>query len=252
MMKLPSIISYLDLLLKTDSIHDYPQALNGLQLENNGFIERIAMAVDASAAVIQKAVEEKNTLLLVHHGLFWSGLRPLRDSFYRKIKLAIDAQLAIYSSHLPLDLHPLFGNNILLAQELDLFNLQPAFEIEGQFVGYIGECIPMARNEFLKKITILLGKAPNLAPGGPEIIEKVLVVSGGAGNRVAEAFAYGIDTFVTGEGSHWSYQEAEELGINLIYAGHYATETFGVKALGKHLSEYFELPCSFIDHPSGL
>ncbi|MFZ4115352.1 MAG: Nif3-like dinuclear metal center hexameric protein [Chthoniobacterales bacterium] len=251
-MKLKSIIHHLDTLLKTASIQDYPQAHNGLQLENDGLIERVVVAVDACAAVIEKAVAEKNTLLIVHHGLFWSGLKPLKGTFYQKIKAAMDYNLAIYSSHLPLDFHPELGNNILLARKLDLRELRPALEIQGQLTGYAGQCSPVLRSTFLEKVAHAVGGRVHLAPGGPEKIEKVLVVTGGAGNEVVAAAAQGVDTFVTGEGSHWSYQEAEELGINLIYAGHYATETFGVKALGEYLSEQFHLPWSFIDHPTGL
>ncbi len=251
-MKLHTLIDHLNTLLNTASIKDYPPAHNGLQLENNGLIERIVVAVDACDAVIEKATQEKNTLLIVHHGLFWSGLRPLTGTFYQKIKCAMDHNLAIYSSHLPLDLHPELGNNILLAKALNLGELRPALEIAGQLTGYAGQCSPISRAAFLEKVSHAVGGHVHHAPGGPEKIERVLVVTGGAGNKVIEAAATGVDTFVTGEGSHSSYIEAEELHINLIYAGHYATETFGVKALGNYLSKQFHLPWSFIDHPTGL
>ena len=251
-MKLQTLIPHLDAFLNTASIKDYPQAYNGLQLENNGSIERIVVAVDACAAVIEKAAAEKNSLLIVHHGLFWSGLKPLTGTFYKKIKMAMDHNLAIYSSHLPLDLHAELGNNILLAKALDLRELRPALQIQEQLAGYAGESLPISRDAFLEKVSQAVGGPVHLAPGGPEKIEKVLVVTGGAGKQVGQAVTEGVDTFVTGEGDHWSYQEAEELGINLIYAGHYATETFGVKALGEHLSKKFHLPWVFIDHPTGL
>lgn len=251
-MKLSTITTYLDTYLKTSSIGDYRYAKNGLQLQNNGKVTRVALAVDACQAVIEEAVEKKADLLIIHHGLFWSGLQPLTGSFYQKIKLAMDHNLAIYSSHLPLDLHPKIGNNILLAKELGLHACKPAFKIEGELVGFTGEVKKMPRNLFVKKVSKAVESSVNLAPGGPATVKKVLVVTGGAGSEVVAAAAEGIDTFVTGEGPHWSYTAAEELGINLIYAGHYATETFGVKAVGKLLSKKFGLPASFIHHPTGL
>lgn len=251
-MQLSHVTHYLDDLLKAASITDYPQAYNGLQLENNGTVERIAVAVDACAAVIEQAVEKNASLLIVHHGLFWNGLRPLTGAFYKKIKLAMDHNLAIYSSHLPLDFHPEVGNNILLAKALGLRELRPALKIKSDCIGLAGNRDPISRNAFLEKVAQVVGGPVHLAPGGPETIKNVLIVTGGAGNEIIAAAAEGVDTFVTGEGNHWTYQEAEERGINLIYAGHYATETFGVKALGEHLSKKFQLPYSFIDHPTGL
>lgn len=251
-MKLSPIVQHLDSFLKRSSIQDYPQAHNGLQLENDGTVERIVVAVDACATVLSQAAAHKNSLLIVHHGLFWGGLSPLTGPFYQKIKLAMDQNLAIYSSHLPLDLHPEHGNNILLAKALDLAELRPALKIQGELTGYVGQCSPILRAAFLEKVSKAVGGPVHLAPGGPDKIEKVLVVTGGAGNKVIDAVAIGVDTFVTGEGSHSSYIEAEELGINLIYAGHYATETFGVKSLGEYLSEKFDLLYSFIDHPTRL
>ena len=251
-MHLTTLVHHLDALLKTSSIKDYSQAQNGLQLANNGYVTRVAVAVDACAAVIEEAIAMRADFLIVHHGLFWGGLQPLTGAFHKKIKMALDHNLAIYSSHLPLDFHSELGNNILLARALDLAELRPALLCQGNLLGLAGECAPLARDLFLEKVARVVEGSVHLAPGGPSTIRRVLVVTGGAGSEVAAAAAEGIDTFVTGEGPHWSYTSAEELGINLIYGGHYATETFGVKALGKNLSELFQLPCSFIPHPTGL
>lgn len=250
-MKLTTLVDYLNTFLKITSIKDYPEAHNGLQLANDGEVNQIAVAVDACAAVIQKAVEQKASLLIVHHGLFWSGLRPLTGTYYRKLKLAMDHNLAIYSAHLPLDLHPEVGNNALLARSLGLRDLKPALKVQDQPIGYVGHSVPIARSLFLEKLSQVLGGPVHLAPGGPEEIKNVLVVSGGAGNYVTSVPPGEVDTFVTGEGNHWTYQEAEERGINMIYGGHYATETFGVKALGGLLEKEFQLPWVFIDHPTG-
>ena len=252
---LSSLVSTIDNLLRTDEITDYPGALNGLQIENSGLVTRIVAAVDACEEVIRESSRVPGTLLLVHHGLFWNGVQTVTGAHYRKIKNALANDLAVYSSHLPLDLHPKLGNNVLLAKALGLTAIKPALEMKGQPVGVIGKERAkggMTRDDFVELLSAAVGGDVNLAPGGPKIIKTVLVVTGGAGSEVARAGSLGVDAFVTGEGPHWSYTAAEELGVNLCYAGHYATETFGVKALASHLSEKTGLPWSFLDHPTGL
>ncbi len=251
-MELSTIVNYLDQLLSTSEVRDYPQAHNGLQLANRGEVKRIAVAVDACLPVIEQAIAAEADLLIVHHGLFWNGLQPITGAYYQKLKLALQYGLAIYSSHLPLDRHPKVGNGNLLAKELGLRELTPALKVSSELVGVKGVCKPMLRAPFLDLVSKAVGGKVHCSPGGPEAVQKVLVVTGGAGSEIAAAAKEGIDTFVTGEGPHWSYTMAEELGINLVYAGHYATETFGVKALGSLLQEDLELPWSFIDHPTGL
>ncbi len=251
-MKLTTLVSTLDSLLRPAEITDYPGAVNGLQIANSGSITRIVAAVDACEEVIREAARENGTLLIVHHGLFWNGVQPITGSHYRKLKAALDGNLALYSSHLPLDLHPELGNNALLARALGMTSLKPAFEMKGQAVGVSGKIKAITRESFGKKISEAVGDDVHLAPGGPSTIRTVLIVTGGAGSEVIRAAGLGVDAFVTGEGPHWSYTAAEEAGINLFYAGHYATETFGVKALAAHLSKKTGLPWSFLDHPTGL
>jgi dinuclear metal center YbgI/SA1388 family protein len=251
-MNLSTIVGHLDRLLQTSSVRDYPQAHNGLQLGCDGTVKRVAVAVDACLPVIEEAIAAQADLLIVHHGIFWSGLQPITGAYYQKLKLAFQHGLAIYSSHLPLDLHPKVGNGILLAQELGLEASTPALQLHGELIGVKGICHPIERAAFLALVSRAVGGRVHLAPGGSEIVERVLVATGGAGGEIVAAAKEGVDTFVTGEGPHWSYTMAEELGINLIYAGHYATETFGVKALGALLEEEFGLPWFFIDHPTGL
>jgi dinuclear metal center YbgI/SA1388 family protein len=250
--KLSEFVSHLDALLLTGRIQDYHGAMNGLQIANEGPFRRIVAAVDACEAVIAEASRVKGTLLLVHHGLFWNGSQPVTGAYRRKLKMALESDLALYSSHLPLDLHPKLGNNVLLAKALGLRRVQPALAIKGQAVGVMGSVPLISRDSFAQLLAGAVGGAVHLAPGGPSKISKVLVVTGGAGSEVAGAAESGVDAFVTGEGPHWSYTAAEELGVNLFYAGHYATETFGVKALAAHLSVKFGLPWSFLDHPTGL
>ena len=251
-MKLPALVSHLDSLLRTGEINDYPGAMNGLQISSEGPLRRIVAAVDACEAVVTEAARVKGTLLIVHHGLFWSGSQPVTGAFRRKIKAALDGDLALYSSHLPLDLHPKLGNNLLLAKALGLRGIKSALPMKGQPVGVIGTITPTRRGVFSQRLGDAVGGPVHDAPGGPAKISKVLVVTGGAGSEVASAAALGVDAFVTGEGPHWSYTAAEELGLNLFYAGHYATETFGVKALASHLAQKTGLPWSFLDHPTGL
>jgi dinuclear metal center YbgI/SA1388 family protein len=251
-MKLKTIVSTLDSLLCPEEITDYPGAVNGLQIENSGTVTRIVAAVDACEFVIKEASRVKGTLLLVHHGIFWNGFAPIAGPYYRKLQAAFHGDLALYSSHLPLDLHPELGNNVLLARALGLTSIKPAFEMKGQAVGVTGKIKAITRDAFVKKLSDAVGGDVHLAPGGEETIRTLLIVTGGAGSEVTRAAGLGVDGFVTGEGPHWSYTAAEEAGINLFYAGHYATETFGVKALAAYLSRKTGLPWSFLDHRTGL
>ncbi len=250
-MKLDEIVTYLDGLLRKQEIKDLGNALNGLQVQNDGQVTRVAAAVDACEAVLQQAIEKGADLLIVHHGLFWSGLAPLTGVQCRKLKLALDHNLAVYSMHLPLDAHPKLGNNALLCRALGLKKLKPFFEEFGTELGWQVETrIP--RDELAARLAKAVGGPVHLAPGGPAIARKIGVVTGGAGGEIFKVAKLGVDTFITGEGPHWSYTAAEELGLNLFYGGHYATETFGVKALGAELKRKFRLPWEFLDHPTGL
>lgn len=252
MADLGEIVAFLESGLRVSSIPDYPGAMNGLQLENAGKIERIYAAVDASLAVIEEAAAgEGPGLLIVHHGMFWQGAQPVTGPFYRKLKCAMDAGLAVYSSHLPLDVHPEWGNNILLARAVGLQDPEPFFEQNGLLLGIRGSWSG-SRGELEETLRNALGGGVHVCPGGPDSIRTVGIITGGAGSEVAKIASLGVDSFVTGEGPHWSFTLAEELGVNLFYGGHYATETFGVQALAKALGEKFKLPWSFLDHPTGL
>jgi dinuclear metal center YbgI/SA1388 family protein len=167
------------------------------------------------------------------------------------LRLLIENNIAIYSSHLPLDLHPKLGNNAQLCSALGLKNLRSFFTTHGQPIGFQTRA-KISRAELAARLTRVTGAKPRLIPGGREICERIGVVTGGAGGELKQAVAEGVDTFITGEGSHWTYGLAEELGLNVFYGGHYATETFGVKALAAHLSQKFKVPWTFIDHPTGL
>lgn len=251
MAELEEVVAFLDRELKTAEISDYPGAMNGLQLQNSGAVVRMVAAVDASLPVIERAAADGPGLLVVHHGMFWQGAQALTGAFYRKIKVAMEADLAIYSSHLPLDFHPEWGNNAGLAKALGLRELRPFMESKGRPMGVMGDW-EGSREDFHEVVRQAVGGAVHLCPAGPGRLSRVGIVTGGAGSEVAKAAAGGVDAFVTGEGPHWSYSLAEELGMNLFYAGHYATETFGVKSLAGVLAGRFGVPWSFVDHPTGL
>lgn len=245
------LVGFLDSYLKIAEVPDYAGAHNGLQVENSGATGLVAVAVDACEASIQDAAAAGAKLLIVHHGLFWQGVEALRGSFYRKIRTALMADMAIYSAHLPLDLHAECGNNSVLARKLDLHLESPFLEYKGWAIGLQGVC-SIDRSALLDRIEAATGFRPHCAPGGPAYCQRIGLLTGAGGSQIKEAALAGVDTFITGEGPHWSYPLAEELGINLIYAGHYATETFGVQALGQVLQQHFGLPWQYMPHPSGL
>ena len=248
---LSRIVRHCDQLLHTSQVKDYDGAVNGLQVENRGEVTRIAATVDASLATVKLAIAAKADLLIVHHGLFWAPTHPWTGKRCELLRLLIENDLAVYSSHLPLDAHPRLGNNAQLCAALKLKNLRPFFFSKGQFIGFQTRA-RISRAELVQRVRHAVGRAPILLPGGPATCKKIGVVTGGAGGELKLVAAEGVDTFITGEGPHWTYALAEESGVNVIYGGHYATETFGVKALAAELSRRFKVPWVFLDHPTGL
>jgi dinuclear metal center YbgI/SA1388 family protein len=248
---LAALVKHSDQLLRTKEIGDYDGAANGLQAENSGTVTRIAATVDASLATVKLAVAAQADLLIVHHGLFWNPTHPWTGKKYELLELLIKNNLAVYSSHLPLDAHPQLGNNAQLAAALGLKNLKPFFLSHGQTIGFKSHA-KISRAELAKKLEHATGAKPAVIPGGSETCERIGIVTGGAGAELQRAASEGVDTFITGEGPHWTYALAEELGLNVFYGGHYATETFGVKALAAELAKKFSVPWEFLDHPTGL
>ena len=251
MANLHELVEFLDRELRVSEIADYPGSMNGLQLANEGRVDRVVAAVDASLPVIEAVAAGGPGLLIVHHGMFWQGAQPVTGAFYRKLHVAMEAGLAIYSSHLPLDVHPEWGNNALLAEALGVIDPQADIEIKGFRVGLSGRW-QGSRKELKARLENVLGGRVHLCPGGPEQISRVAIITGRAGSEIAKIAETGVDAFITGEGPHWSYCLAEELGMNLCYGGHYATETFGVQRVAKLIGERFSLPWAFHDHPTGL
>jgi dinuclear metal center YbgI/SA1388 family protein len=250
-MDLAALVSYLDHYLGTPTVPDAPHALNGLQVSNGGTVRRVAAAVDVCAATVRMAAEQSADLLLVHHGLFWGGLVPLTDRLYHRVRSLIGHDIALYSAHLPLDLHPDIGNNALLARALGVRVRGEFGEEYGVRIGGWGE-LDLARGAIAERLAACCGGVPRLLAFGPERVRRVGIVSGAGGSLIVQAAAAGLDTFVTGEGAHHTFFDAEELGLNVFYAGHYATETLGVKALAERVHAEFDLPWTFLDHPTGL
>ncbi len=249
---LAALVAYLDEFLDVSNIPDYPDAENGLQVQNSGRVKKLVACTDACQATIDAAAEKGADLMLVHHGLFWDrGLRPLTDRNYRRLQALLANDIAVYSAHLALDAHPEVGNNAELARILELPVSGRFGEFEGFKIGVAGE-LELPRDELAGRLERALGAPPFLIPAGPERCHRVGIVTGGAGSLISEAHEAGLDTFITGEGQHHTYFEAEERGLNVFYAGHYATETLGVKALAKKIESDFGLDWEFIDHPTGL
>jgi len=250
--RLDDLVRYLDDYLRIkDEVADSAEALNGLQVASAGEVTRLAAAVDLCEATIRMAAEQGADCLLVHHGLFWGGPRPLVGAPYRRVAALVQSNIAVYAAHLPLDRHPDVGNNPVLARLLGV-------TLRGEFGSYHGAPIGVwgelrgSRDDLTRALAKTLGTPPRLLPFGPDRIHRVGVVTGAGGSLIPQAAAAGLDTYVTGEGQHWTFFDAEELGVNVFYAGHYATETVGVKALAEHLAAKFDLPWVFLDHPTGL
>jgi len=250
-MQLAELVSYLDGYLDVRSVPDAPHALNGLQVEGSGAVTRLAAAVDLCDATIGLAAAARANFLLVHHGLFWGGVQPLVGAQYRRVARLIRHDIALYSAHLPLDRHPEVGNNAVLARALAVAPRGEFGEEYGKPIGLWGE-LTVGRAALAERVGALLGVVPRLLAFGPEQVRRVGIVTGAGGSLIPLAAAAGLDTYITGEGPHHTFFDAEELGVNVIFAGHYATETVGVKALGEHLSAKFHLPWTFLDHPTGL
>jgi len=245
------VVSYADDLLRIRTIPDDPRALNGLQVENSGRLSGIVAAVDACQTTIEAAVASGSSLMVVHHGIFWGGLESLTGRHGRRVRALVRGDVALYAAHLPLDCHPEVGNNWVLARELGIRALAPLDGARSPVIGVRGH-LELTREELVSRITAVLGTEPRVVAAGPLDVRNVALVTGAGVSELPLARAGGADTFITGEAPHHAFIDAEEWGINLVLAGHYATETVGVKALAGHLSRRFEVDWQFVDHPTGL
>jgi dinuclear metal center YbgI/SA1388 family protein len=244
------LVAYLDRYLRVAEIPD--ASPNGLQVQGADRVRRVAYAVDASVETIDAASRARAGVLVVHHGLWWGRHEPIVGNMHRRVSALIQGNVSLYAAHLPLDCHAQVGNNVELARLLRLRVSSTFAAYQGVDVGVIATA-PRAvrRDAFAAAIERTLGATASLLPFGPATIRRVAVVTGG-GARFAEAAARaGCDVLVTGESAHAAVHPAKEAGINLIFAGHYATETVGLKALDRHVQRRFGLPGVFIPAPTG-
>lgn len=257
MTTISDLAEYADVLLETASTPDYPGALNGLQLENQSEVKGIAAAVDFSTRAINGAIANKANLLVVHHGMFWDAPASIEGPSYRRLRLLIENDIAVYSSHLPLDRHPTLGNNVLLAKQLGLTPTTTFAGFQGVSTGVSGESETETAVliEQARKFAKIYGGEVRTTLVGSRRQTKRWAICTGAGastETLEEAREMKIDTLIVGEGPHWTAVYAEENELAIIYAGHYATETLGVSALAEHLGAKFGVPWSFVSAPTSL
>ncbi len=250
-MRRDDLTAWLDDFLK---INDFPDiSLNGLQVEGAEEVKRIAVAVDGVQATFDDAVAAGVDMLIVHHGLFWGRPLAVKGHVKKRIKTLLDAGISLYAAHIPLDAHPEVGNNAVLARELGMSDLAPFGEFQGVKIGFKGG-FPAGTtlHDIADRLGQLTGMQSLVHQGGEDLVASGGIVSGAAAWTLVEAAAEGLDVFITGEPKHEVFHETFERRMNVIYAGHYDTETFGVKALAERLAAEFDLDWTFFDRPTGL
>jgi dinuclear metal center YbgI/SA1388 family protein len=250
-MRRDDLVAHLDTYLQIRDIED--SSNNGLQVEGSAEVTRLAFAVDAGLAAFHDAQEARAEMLIVHHGLFWSKPVLVTGIQRQRLQVLFDANLSLYAVHLPLDFHLEVGNNATLARWLGLEEMTSFGEYKRHSAGLAGHLPDVLQlDQFVAQVERTLGEPViQTWPFGPEMIRRVAVVSGGAGFLVGQAAEAGADVYLTGEVSHSVYHEAQELGLNVVYGGHYATETAGLKSLAEYLAAWFDLETVFLDLPTG-
>lgn len=250
--KRSKLIKYLDDYLRIGEVADYgPQ---GLQVESdNEEIARIALAVDVAPAVIEAAAAWEADMLLVHHGILWRDVERIAGPLGQRVRLLLQHGINLYAAHLPLDAHPEVGNNAVLADRLGITVTAWWCAPKGTPIAVMGNAAPGTTvDELARQIDQQLGTQARVLAYGPKQVSVIGIISGFGADEVAAASTLGIDTLLTGETSHAHYWAAADHGMNVIYAGHYATETVGVQALGRHLADHFGLDVKFFDFPTSM
>jgi dinuclear metal center YbgI/SA1388 family protein len=248
---LREILDELDALLEPERFEDYGP--NGLQVPGRAEVATIATGVSAHLELFELAADEKADLLLVHHGIFWgAGAGPIDEQLKRRLRVLFEGDISLAAYHLPLDAHLELGNNALLARALGAEELRPFASLRGQPIGVLAELTDggIAASELLRRTREVTTREPLVFDAGPERVRRVGIVSGAGADYLGEAASAGAEAFITGEPAERSMAEARELGMHFIAAGHYATETFGVRRLGEHLAHRFELRHVFLDVPN--
>jgi dinuclear metal center YbgI/SA1388 family protein len=249
--KRDELISFLDGLLDADGWPDY--APNGLQVPGAAEVDVVVTGVSAHRELFEQAIAEGAQLVLCHHGIFWGPVAPITEQTKARLKLLFDNDMSLAQYHLPLDAHPEVGNNALICEGLGLERGEPFGEAKGRQIGWVGTARePLTPAELVDRSTALFGSAPLAFDSGPAEIRRVGILSGGGSSTLAEAIALGLDAFVTGEPSEHVMADAREGGIHFLAAGHYASETFGVRRLGDLLAEAFGVSHRFVEVPNPI
>ena len=240
--------------MEIDGFAGSDNSLNGIQVDNDGGdIGKIAFGVDAGMETIERAADSGAGMLFVHHGLFWGEPLRLSGSHRQRVKLLLDRNMCLYAVHLPLDQHPQFGNNAVLAELLGLENIEPFGDYHGRKIGYKGLfAAPASIDEAVRKIAFNNSPPVGVYPFGKKENVSCAIISGGAAREAKQAIDEGVDLYVTGEMSHSMYHECLEGKLNMIAGGHYATEVWGLRAVMRHCAEELHIDTEFIDVPTGL
>lgn len=250
MASLQQLVEYCDKRTRRSSFKDYPGAVNGLQVANDGRVTRIGAAVDAGLVPFEQAVARGVDFLIVHHGLFWGGVQPLTGPVYGRFAALVRGNCAVYSSHLPLDAHEEIGNNVVLARQLGLKPRRQFLPHENELIGWIAPN-RYKRSQLVARLEELYPRVVSIECGAA--VPKLVAFCSGSGNgAVPHLLAAGVDTLITGELREEWFNYAQEHRLNLICCGHYATETHGVKALAAELAKKFRLPWEFIETENPL
>jgi len=245
MTKTEEICSFCDQLVRRREIPDFPGAFNGLQVANRGAVGKIGAAVDAGKVPFERAISAGVDFLIVHHGLFWDSPHPVTGPAYDRLRALFEHDVAVYSSHLPLDCHPDIGNNAIIAEKLGLVPDAWIFPYEGNPIAASAPC-EFSREALLEKLRTVFPGSITPIEFGSARPRRVAILSGSGASVISELRDHGIDTLITGEAKQNHFNYAQENEINLYLCGHYATETFGVSALAKKAADHFGLPWEFI------
>jgi dinuclear metal center YbgI/SA1388 family protein len=246
MVSLQDIAAFCDTRTRRPEITDFPGAVNGLQFANRGSVTKIGAAVDAGLLPFREAAERGIQFLIVHHGMFWNPVPPITGLQYEKMRTLMEADCAVYGSHLPLDLHPEIGNNVLLARQIGLAVEGTFLEFEGHDIAKIAR-VSLPRSELRDRLRKHYPDTFTAVEFGSDRIEKAAILTGSGTSAVDRLQTAGIDTLITGELKQNVFNQAQEEGLNLYCCGHYATETHGVRALAEEAAAEFNLPWEFIE-----
>jgi len=249
MVDINQLTRFLNKELKIKSIKD--DSRNGLQVKAKKTIRKIALGVDACLELFQKAKQKKCDFIIVHHGLFWKGRKDILNLRKRRVAFLRENKISLYACHLPLDRHPKLGNNVCLAELIGIKNCKSFARYNRKNIGFYGR-LKTNVHDLIWKLEHSLKTECITQLFGPRITKKVGIISGSAAEHMYDCKKMGIDTYVTGEPRHSFYHVAQELQLNVIYLGHYKTETLGVKAIGELLKQKFNIDSVFIDIPTGL